>query len=153
MSINLESCGFESHSKQYSDSSNLEQLEYNELTTQYINDIYENSDDAILGVDEDGLIRICNKQGEKLFKRSRKLMYGSHFSDVICGKDTLCLTSCDASCPVHNNIKHDLQIRDHNLVIEQSNGTPVQINIGSCYIYPEKKGDASTFFSIRKIKD
>ena len=127
----------------------IQQREYNELTTGIINKIFEDSDEAILGVDSNGLIRICNTQCEKLLKISRHSIYGRHYSYIFCKKTNPCQSSDCIQCPINRSINQAELINNQVLTIEHSNTEKTQINIGSYFIYQEDQDDACTFFSFR----
>ena len=128
----------------------IKQREYDELTTGIINNLFEDSDEAILGVDSNGIIRICNTQCEKLLKSSRHLIYGSHYSKIFCEKNKSSDSNCSEPCTIDRSINQDELINNHNITIQRSNSEEVQVNIGSYYIYQEKENDACTFFSFKQ---
>ncbi len=127
----------------------IQQRKYDDLTTDIINKLFEDSDEAILGVDSDGSIRICNIQCEKLLKKSRHLIYGMHYSYIFCNKTSFCKSdNCD-QCPVSKSINKAELINNQTLTIQHSNTEKTRVNVGSYFIYQENKKDPCTFFSFR----
>jgi len=112
--------------------------------------LFEDSNEAILGVDSNGIIRICNTQCEKLLKSSRHLIYGTHYSKILCSKNNSCKSNCGEQCPISRSINHAELINNHDITLQRSNAEKVEVNIGSYYIYQENENDACTFFSFRQ---
>ena len=127
-----------------------EPVEYNEFTSNLINSIFEISEDAVFGTDSKGIIRFANKNCEALFLNSKMHMHGQHYARLLCVNDSQCKTSCGKQCPVYRNINYEEQIQDHSLVVAQTNGNEIQINLGTCYFYQSDENEVCTFFTIKK---
>ena len=119
---------------------------------QVINSIFDNSEDAVFGVDADGNIGYWNQQCAELFCFSQNIpQQDLHCSDLLCGGDKMCATRCCTECAINDNMKSEKQINDFQLNIQNVDGSQSTVNIGTCYFYQGDRHKISTYFSLRAI--
>ncbi|MCW8936200.1 MAG: PAS domain-containing protein [Gammaproteobacteria bacterium] len=125
-----------------------------EPLTNIINSIFDNSKDAVFGVDAGGNIGYLNKNCRELFGFPENgSIAGQHCSDLLCGGDDKCASTCCTECAINHNMESEQQINDYELSIKQANGTQLKVNVGTCYFYQKDDKEVSTYFSLREVKE
>jgi len=119
-----------------------------------INSIFDNSKDAVFGVNAGGNIGYLNKNCSELFGFPENIsITGKHCSDLLCGGDKKCASTCCTQCAINHNMESEQQINDYQLNIKQANGGQLKINVGTCYFYQEDENEVSTYFSLREVEE
>ena len=119
-----------------------------------INSIFDNSKDAVFGVDAGGNIGYLNENCSELFGFPENIsITGKHCSDLLCGGDDKCASTCCTQCAINHNMESEQQINDYQLNIKQANGGQLKINVGTCYFYQEDENEVSTYFSLREVEE
>ena len=116
--------------------------------------VFEQSTDAVFGIDVTGRIRFVNDMFERLLGYSRPNLCGNKCSEVLCGTDLCGLDFCGTHCPVPKTLEAKPEISDFDLIVKHASGHDVLVNIGANYIQPQlraKTGQIVVFFSIRQV--
>lgn len=114
--------------------------------------IFDDSEHAVFGVDAQGHIGYWNQQCEQLFKLPQNTsIKGKHSSDFLCGGDQQCEQDKCGDCAVNRHIQTEEQINDLTLTIAQADGSPLTVNIGTCYFYQQDPLQACTYFSLQVL--
>ena len=123
-----------------------------------LDEVFEQSTDAVFGIDEAGSIRFANSKFERLLGYSCKQLYGTSCTEVLCCLDLHRQTFCDLQCPFLDQFLKTTAsqhyISDFDLMIKHANGDYILVNIGANYILPqlrEETGVVYVFFSIRQV--
>jgi len=117
-------------------------------------DLFENTNDAVFGIDKNGCVKFWNKACDVLLGYPNKQAIGKHCSTLLCGTDLLENKFCGHQCPVPRQNNNQANRRDFDLIIKQSNGESLMVNISSFFTPTEsqnKLDNISVFFSLRRI--
>jgi len=124
------------------------------LSVNRLFELFEQTSDAVFGIDKKGCVRFCNKACDTLLGYSYEEIKGRQCSSLLCGTDLMEREFCGAHCPVPKQHSEQAPMRDFDLIVKQSGGESVMVNI-SAYYPPESglenKDDISVFFSLRRI--
>lgn len=119
---------------------------------QTIKSIFDNSKDAVFGVNADGNIGYLNKHCNDLLGLPKNInIKGKHCSDLLCGGEDKCAQQCCTECAINQNIKSELQISEYQMTIKQASGEPLRVSVGTCYFYQYDRNEVSTYFSLREV--
>ena len=116
--------------------------------------IFEQSTDAVFGIDVDGRVRYANDRFEKLLGYSREQVSGMPCAGLLCGTDMQGRAFCGPRCPIPRSISGQPTISDFELVVKRAGGETVMTNVGACYTTPQQReqaGGVSVFFSLRRV--
>jgi PAS domain S-box-containing protein len=119
-----------------------------------LDDMFEQSTDAVFGIDAGGVIRFTNRSFERLMGYSAKQLRGSQCADVLCGTDLCGHAFCGPHCPIPKTVNGQPTISDFDLVVKRADGNSVLVNIGAGYISPrlrESNAQVDVFFSMRQV--
>ncbi len=116
--------------------------------------MFEQSTDAVFGVDAACVIRFTNRSFERLMGYSGKQLRGSQCADILCGSDLSGRAFCGPHCPIPKTVTGQPTISDFDLVVRRADGNSVLVNIGAVYISPrlrESNAQVNVFFSMRQV--
>jgi PAS domain S-box-containing protein len=115
---------------------------------------FEQSTDAIFGIDVTGVVRFANSTLERLLGYPGEKILGTQCASLLCGTDLHGNAFCGKNCPIPKTIEGRPPGNDFDLVVKRADGESVLVNIGACYSsrqLREQSGEVSVFFSLRKI--
>lgn len=124
------------------------------MTMRVLSRIFENSTDAVFGIDSEGNIRFWNSACEKLFGYTRDQVQGRKCAGTLCGTDLQGHRYCGQHCRVPKQLPPDTESQDFDLVVRKKQGDSVWLNIGAHYIPAElqnRTDDISVFFCMRPV--
>ncbi|MGD8583121.1 MAG: LuxR C-terminal-related transcriptional regulator [Gammaproteobacteria bacterium] len=116
--------------------------------------VFEQSTDAVFGIDQTGRIHFVNNAFEQLMGYQRDHLCGVRCAEVLCGIDLHGRQFCGPHCPVPKTVNGQPEIRDFDLVVSQSDGNSVLVNIGVSYTPPQLRqnnGGVDVFFNMRQV--
>jgi len=116
--------------------------------------IFEQSTDAVFGIDVAGKVRFANSDFEKLLGHTREQVRGSRCATLLCGTDMHGKAFCGEHCPIPRTVEGHPPVGDFDLVVKRADGDSVLVNIGACYTprkLLEETGQVSVFFSLRRV--
>lgn len=117
-------------------------------------DIFEQTTDAVFGIDQQGHVLFLNSACQALFGWSLADARDRHCSALLCGRDLHDRAFCGDNCPVPKQRSEHNRLNDFDLVVKQSNGNPVMVNINAYYTPASLRQtcrDISVFFSLRRV--
>jgi len=115
-----------------------------------IHTIFDNSSDAVFGVNSAGLIKYTSSKFEKLLDYPQHLLLDRYCSEIICRTNDQGINS-QKPHPILKAINFNDSISDFDLAINNRNGESLLVNIGVCHIPNSNHDEASIFFSLRHI--
>jgi DNA-binding CsgD family transcriptional regulator len=116
--------------------------------------IFDQSTDAVFGIDAAGRVRYTNSRFEKLLGYSREQASGMQCAGMLCGTDMQGRAFCGPQCPIPRSVSGQPVISDFDLVVKRADGETVMTNVGACYTTPqlrEQAGGVNVFFSLRMV--
>ncbi|HFD80379.1 MAG TPA: PAS and helix-turn-helix domain-containing protein [Gammaproteobacteria bacterium] len=116
--------------------------------------LFEYGSDAAFGISSDGAIRYWNDAFVGLLGMSAGEVRGRACAELLCGRDLEGNEVCGRNCRVPRTVSRGSCMRDFDLVVEDRQGRPMWLNIGSYHVPPELKRVAngvSVFFSVRPV--
>lgn len=116
--------------------------------------IFEQSTDAVFGIDTAGKVRFMNRDFERLLGHSRAQARGASCASLLCGTDVHGKPFCGKHCPIPKTLDGDATVGDFDLVVRRADGDSVLVNVGACYTpreLREEAGQVSVFFSLRRV--
>jgi len=116
--------------------------------------MFEQSTDAVFGIDAAGVIRFTNHSFERLMGYSAGQLCGSRCADVLCGTDVCGQAFCGPHCPIPKTVTGQPTISDFDLVVRRADGDSVLVNIGASYLSPrlrDSNAQVDVFFSMRQV--
>jgi PAS domain S-box-containing protein len=116
--------------------------------------LFECSTDARFGVSPDGSIRYWNDSFTRLLGLTAEEVRGKTCFDLLCGRDLEDNEVCNANCQRPKQATVGFHGYDFDLVVNDKQGKSIWLNIGSYYVPPKLKMDASdisVFFSLRPV--
>lgn len=119
-----------------------------------LHSIFEQSTDAVFGIDSAGKVRFANGDFEKLLGHTREQVRGNRCATLLCGTDVHGNAFCGDHCPIPKTVEGRPPVGDFDLVVKHADGASVLVNIGACYIprqLREEAGQVSVFFSLRRV--
>ena len=123
-----------------------------------LEEVFEQSTDAVFGIDDAGSIRFANSKFERLLGYSGQQLYGTSCAEILCCIDLQMQTFCNVHCPFLKQFLRTTAnqhfISDFDLMVRHANGDYILVNIGANYILPqlrEKTRVVDIFFSIRRV--
>jgi DNA-binding CsgD family transcriptional regulator len=117
-------------------------------------EVFEQSTDAVFGIDTAGIIRYTNRKFERLMGYSCKQLCGTWCAEVLCGSDMHGEPFCGPHCPIPKTASDQSSIGDFDLVVKCAKWDQVLVNIGASYIAPqlrEQAGQVDVYFSMRQV--
>ena len=134
------------------ENNNKENIKIEKPVQQTIHSIFDNSEDAVFGVNADGNIGYLNKHCNELLGLPKNInIKGKHCSDLLCGGEDRCAQQSCTECAINKNIKSELQINDYQITIKQASGVSLKVNIGTCYFYQYDRREVSTYFNLKEV--
>jgi len=119
-----------------------------------LHEIFEQSTDAVFGIDTTGRVRFANRTFETLLGYCAEQIRGTRCAMVLCGTDMHGEPFCGKDCPIPKTVADHPAINDFDLVVKRADGDSVLVNIGACYTpkeLREEAGRVDVFFSLRQI--
>jgi DNA-binding CsgD family transcriptional regulator len=116
--------------------------------------VFEQSTDAVFGIDAAGVIQFSNHSFQKLMGYSARQLRGSQCADVLCGTSLCGQEFCGPNCPIPKTVTGQPAISDFDLVVRRADGDSLLVNIGASYISPrlrEHHTRVDVFFSMRQV--
>ena len=116
--------------------------------------VFEQSTDAVFGIDVTGRIRFANSKFERLMGYSSNKTCGNQCAEVLCGTDLHGQAFCGSHCPIPKTTVNQPSINDFDLLVKHADGHDVLVNIGASYIPPrlqEAARQVAVFFSMRQV--
>ena len=116
--------------------------------------MFEQSTDAVFGIDGNGVIRFANRSFQQLMGYSDKQLCGSQCADILCGTELCGQAFCGPHCPIPKTVEGQPAISDFDLVVRRADGDSLLVNIGAGYISPrlrENNDQIEVFFSMRQV--
>ena len=116
--------------------------------------MFEQSTDAVFGIDGKGVIRFANRSFQQLMGYSDKQLCGSQCADILCGTELCGRAFCGPRCPIPKTVDDQPAISDFDLVVRRADGDSLLVNIGAGYISPrlrECNDHVDVFFSMRQV--
>ena len=116
--------------------------------------MFEQSTDAVFGIDTAGVIRFANHSFEQLMGYSAKQLCGSQCADILCGTDLHGREFCGPNCPIPKTVSGQPTISDFDLVVRRADGDSLLVNIGTGYVTPRLRAgnaEVDVFFSLRQV--
>ncbi len=116
--------------------------------------VFEQSTDAVFGIDTAGTIRFANSSFERLMGYSDQQLCGAPCAEVLCGTDLHGRAFCGPNCPIPKTVTDQPTISDFDLVVRRADGDSVLVNIGTSYVSPELResnAQVDVFFSLRQV--
>ncbi len=116
--------------------------------------VFEQSTDAVFGIDVTGRIRFANSKFEQLMGYSSNKTCGNQCAEVLCGTDLHGQAFCGSHCPIPKTTVDQPSISDFDLVVKHADGHDVLVNIGASYMPPrlqEAAPQVAVFFSMRQV--
>lgn len=116
--------------------------------------VFEQSTDAVFGIDDGGTIRFWNNSCEKLTGYNREKVVGTACAGVLCGVDLHGKAVCGPNCPLPKVYSGKPTTGNIDMMINRVNGDSVMVNVGAYYTPAELQECADkvcVFFSLRRI--
>lgn len=116
--------------------------------------LFENSGDAVFGIDRFGTIRFWNDACQQLLGLKKDQVIGEKCAKLLQGVDLQGKQVCGAQCPVDNNMPSCQCTTDFDLVVKGTEGTPVWLNVGAYCVptnWQENTAHVHMFLSLRKV--
>ena len=119
-----------------------------------LNELFENSSEAVFGIDENRNIRFWNKSCENLLGLSHQQAIGKSCAELLCGKDLQGNNICTTECPIAKVPNVEVCDSRFSLVLDSGDNKPVIVTIGSYNInksYQKNNDGIQVFHSMRPI--
>ena len=119
-----------------------------------LHELFENTSDAIFGIDENRNIRFWNKSCENLLGLSHQQAIGKSCADLLCGKDLQGNSICTTECPIVKVSNVQFCDSDFSLVLDSGENKPVIVTVSSYYInksYQKNNDGIQVFHSMRPL--
>jgi DNA-binding CsgD family transcriptional regulator len=119
-----------------------------------LGEVFEQSTDAVFGIDAAGKIRFANSAFDRLLGYSRNQLCGTWCAEVLCGTDMHGQAFCGPHCPIPKTVVDRPPISDFDLVVRRVDGGSLLVNIGASYVPPRLRkevGQVDVFFSLRQV--
>lgn len=116
--------------------------------------VFEQSTDAVFGIDAAGTIRFANSSFKRLMGYSDKQLCDSRCAEVLCGTDLHGQAFCGPDCPIRKVVTDQPTTSDFDLVVRRADGDSILVNIGISYISPrlrESNAQVDVYFSLRQV--
>lgn len=121
-----------------------------------LNKIFEQSSDAVFGIDAEGKIRFANNIFERMTGRFREQIYNQTCHDILCGTDIHGTSCCNSACPlIPINQRQSKQPQAFDLIIKHHTGRELLVNVGCCEIpqqLQEQAGQVTVYFNLRQFE-
>jgi len=114
----------------------------------HTNAVFENSTEAVLGIDGAGRIFFTNEGCEQLLGQPRESLRGDRCADVLCGTDLHGEPLCGRDCPVRRMSEGSLPARDFDMLIGRQGGQPLLVNVGACFT---RQAGGDVFLLLRPV--
>ena len=119
-----------------------------------LHELFEQSTDAVFGIDATRRVRFANSVLERLLGYSREQMCGAQCAALLCGTDIHGQAFCSKHCPISKTVVGRPPVSDFDLVVKRADGDSVLVNIGAFYTpqeLREQTGQVDVFFSLRPV--
>jgi DNA-binding CsgD family transcriptional regulator len=119
-----------------------------------LGEVFEQSTDAVFGIDGAGKIRFANSAFDRLLGYSRNQLCGTWCAEVLCGTDLHGEAFCGPHCPIPKTVVDRPPISDFDLMVRRADGASLLVNIGASYVPPRLRkevGQVDVFFSLRQV--
>jgi PAS domain S-box-containing protein len=119
-----------------------------------LHELFEQSTDAVFGIDATRTVRFANSALERLLGYSREQMCGAQCAALLCGTDIHGQAFCGKHCPIPKTVVGRPSVSDFDLVVKRADGDTVLVNIGAFYTTQELReqiGQVDVFFSLRAV--
>ena len=116
--------------------------------------VFEQSTDAVFGIDATGVIRFSNLSFQNLMGYTAAQLCGTQCAGILCGTDLQGRSFCGPHCPIPKSVCGQPTISDFDLVVRRADGNSVLVNIGTGYTSSRmrKRSDqVDVFFSMRQV--
>ena len=116
--------------------------------------IFEQTSDAVFGIDKQGHIQFWNSACSALFGYSPQQAEGRHCSSLLCGKDLHEREFCSRNCPVPKQNSDQYNVHDFDLLVKQASGDRAMVNINAYYTplsLLHNSKNISVFFCLRRV--
>jgi DNA-binding CsgD family transcriptional regulator len=116
--------------------------------------VFEQSTDAVFGIDLSGSIQFWNSSCEKLFGRPREDVMGTACAGILCGVDLHGKSVCGPNCPLPKVVPGRPTTGNIDMMVKRINGDSVMVNVGAYYTpveLHETTDNVCVFFSLRRI--
>ena len=116
--------------------------------------VFEQSTDAVFGINGDGKIRFWNSSCEKLLGHTREDILNTACSGVLCGVGLHGNTICGHHCPFPRRVAGRPTAGNIDMMVNRMNGDSVMVNVGAYYTPAESQentDNVGVFFSLRRI--
>jgi len=116
--------------------------------------VFEQSTDAVFGINGDGKIRFWNSSCEKLLGHTRDDVLNTACSGVLCGVGLHGTAMCGRHCPFPRMVAGRPTAGNIDMMVNRMNGDSVMVNVGAYYTPAElqdKAANIGVFFSLRRI--
>ena len=119
-----------------------------------LGNVFEQSTDAVFGINTAGVIQFSNHSFQKLMGYSASQLRGTQCAEVLCGTNLCGQEFCGPHCPIPKTVTGQPSISDFDLVVRRADGDSMLVNIGISYISPqlrEHNTQVDVFFSMRQV--
>jgi PAS domain S-box-containing protein len=119
-----------------------------------LHELFEQSTDAVFGIDATRTVRFTNSVLERLLGYSREQMCGAPCAALLCGTDIHGEAFCGKHCPIPKSVVGRPPVSDFDLVVKRADGDSVLVNIGAFYTpqeLREQTAQVDVFFSLRPV--
>ena len=119
-----------------------------------LHELFENTVDAVFGIDENRHVRFWNKSCENLLGFSPQQAIGRPCAELLCGEDLQGNKICGIECPIAKFSDVQAPNCDFDLVLKSGDSKPIMVNIGSYYASKSDQNinnDVHVFHSMRPV--
>jgi DNA-binding CsgD family transcriptional regulator len=116
--------------------------------------VFEQSTDAVFGINGGGKIRFWNSSCEKLLGYTREDVLGTACSGVLCCVGLHGTAMCGRHCPFPRMVTGRPTVGNIDMMVNRMNGDSVMVNVGAYYTPAELQQNTANigaFFSLRRI--
>lgn len=117
--------------------------------------LFEQSTDAVFGIDLHRRIRFWNHGCERLLGHSGEDVCGARCYEVLQGTDLQGNPHCGPECPIPRVVADEPLVGDFDLVVSRGDGDTALVNIGTCYTpsaLRRENDDIAVFHGLRQIR-
>ena len=116
--------------------------------------VFEQSTDAVFGINGDGKIRFWNSSCEKLLGHTREVILNTACSRVLGCVGLHGTAMCGRHCPFPRMVAGRPTAGNIDMMVNHMNGDSVMVNVGTYYTpaeLQENTDNVGVFFSLRRI--
>ena len=121
--------------------------------TSVLYQLFQNTPDAVFGIDKHSRVRFWNGACEKLLGLSFENVENEKCYSVLSGTDLNGSPFCGPDCHAAQRIAKGLPVSHYDLMVKNADGDSTIVNVGT-YITPEtyqRRIDTAAFFVLRRI--